>query len=175
MAGLLEATVSTALSAATLAMVTASLAGAVRLDAAALALGDELLQRRQLEQLVDRAAAGAGAGPALPAAVSFVNDRNIVLAADLDGNGAVDAASSETTAVESRRSGSAVRVRVRYGRQAMTVLEVGDADVVVEALDAWGRPAGAEAATLARFTTVPRESGASARSLPFAVLARVLR
>lgn len=175
MPGLLEAAVSTALSAATMAMVAASLAATVRVDAGALALGDELLQRRQLEQLVERASGLAGTGPGLPPPVAGADDENMVFAADLDGSGRVDGSSAETTALEVRRDGSTSRVRVRMGRQAMTVLVLDDTDAAIEASDAWGRAAGAADATMGQLVAAPRDEAAVPRRLPFAVVARMLR
>jgi hypothetical protein len=173
MPSLLEAAASLAISAAVLVLMTASLAGAARVHAACIELGDELFRVRQLEHLVDRAASLAGAGPTHPWPVSSLTADTVVFASDQDGNGTVDATSSETTALEVRQSGSQARVRIRLGRQTMTVLEVDDSDASLHACDSRGRSAAASTTSLVELAIAARDDGSgSIRRLLFAVPAR---
>ena len=173
MSSLLEAAAAIAIAASVLATMVASLASAARLEGACLQLGDELFERRQLEHLVDRAALAAGAGPQHPAAVSSIGSDTVVFGSDQNGDGKVDTTSSETTALEVRQVGSSARVRVKFGRQTMTVLEESPATTSLRAVDRSGRLATAASATLIELAINASDTTeAVPRRLLFAVPAR---
>jgi type II secretory pathway component PulJ len=155
MSSLLEAAAALGISAAVTALLTASLSGAVRVHTACVALTDDLFEVRQLEHLVDRSALAAGAGPMRPAAISSLSSDTVVFASDSNGNGSVDATSSETTALEVRQIGAQARVRVRLGRQTMTVLEADESDASLVAVDKRGLPASSTTASLVELAISP--------------------
>src|SRR5262245_33684342 len=99
---------------------------AVRVRTSCVELPAERFQQRQIEHLAARAALAAGAGPGMPAPVSSLTADTVVLASDHDGNRSIDTSSSETTALEVRQSSGDARVRLRFGKQTMTVVEVKD-------------------------------------------------
>lgn len=148
MPSLLEAAASVGISAAVMMLVVASLAAAARIDALSATVTGEVYAARQLEQLVDRASLLSGYGPSRPAAVSSVSSDTVVFGSDPNGDGIVDATSSETTALEVRRASGHTSVRVRLGRQTMTVLDADDDTATLTALDGAGRPASATTARL---------------------------
>lgn len=168
MASLLEATAAMAISGALLSLVTGSMTATARLQRECVRLTDELFQARQLEHLVDRAALAAGSGPNRPAAVSSVEVDAVGFASDHDGDGVVDATSSETTTLEVRQEGATARVRIRLGRQTMTVLEAARHDASLVVLDRRGAPADAASASLVELRLAPRD-GDAARSWRFSV------
>lgn len=161
MATLLEAVASLAISGAIAGLVSASLSSALRVESACIELAAELFERRQLEHLVDRAALSAGAGPGLPAGVASVSSDSIVFASDQDGDGLVDATSSETTALEVRQASGDARVRLRYGRQTMTVLEREDAEATLSVFDRGGSATGAAGAALVELAIAPENGDAA--------------
>lgn len=173
MPSLVEAAASIAVGGAVLTLGTAAIGSAARLDAEAGVLAGELFRVRQLEHLVDRAALAAGAGPTRPAPLSTLTATGAVFAADLDGNGIVDATSSETTALEVSMNGTDARLRIRLGRQTTTVLEAERSEAVVWGIGADGRAADAATATLVRLDVTPRD-GAPVRSMLFVLPARIL-
>lgn len=148
MTSLLEAATSLALTGAILSLLSASIVASARVDAAAAGLADRLFQQRQLEHLFDRATTAAGAGPTHPPAVSSVGNEAVVLLSDQDGDGSVNASSSETTTLEVRQIGAEARVRLKLGGQTMTVLAVPRAEATLEARDVAGQAADAASATL---------------------------
>ena len=156
MPSLLEAAASLAVSAAVTVLMTTSLTAAVRVQSACVAVGDDLFEARQLEHLVDRATLWAGVGPTRPAQVSSIADDTVVFASDRDGNGTIDSTNSETTALEVRQSGARVRVRVRLGRQTMTVLEADDSESTLSVLDRHGRLADTATAALVELSIAGR-------------------
>ena len=160
MSTLLEAAASLGVSAAVMVLMTTSLAGAVRVHSACIAVGDELFEARQLEHLVDRATLAAGAGPTRPAPVSSISGDTIVFASDHNGDGSIATTSSETTALEVRQSGAQTRVRVRLGRQTMTVLEADDSDSSLAVLDRRGATADVATAALVELSITDREASA---------------
>lgn len=168
MTSLLEATAAMAISGALLSLVTGSMTATARLHRECVQLGDELFQARQLEHLADRAALAAGSGPSLPAPVSSVEAEAVGFASDHDGDGVVDTTSSETTMLEIRQEGATARVRIRLGRQTMTVLEAARHDASLVALDRRGAVADATSASLVEVTLAPRDGGVSRKWL-FAV------
>jgi hypothetical protein len=153
-AGLLEAVAALGISGAVVALMSASMTSAVRIQNACIAFGDEMFERRQLEHLVDRAVLAAGSGPALPGAVVSTSFDTVVFASDHDGDGTVDPTSSETTALEVRQSSGDARVRLRFGRQTMTVLEVPDSEATLAVLDRGGGTAAASTASLVEVAIV---------------------
>jgi hypothetical protein len=172
---LVEAAASAAVGGAVLALVTASMGAAARIDADAALLADELYRARQLEHLVDRASLAAGTGPGRPTALSALSAAAAEFGADTDGSGAVDPNTAETTALEVSPSGSTARVRIRIGRQTMTVLEATQSDGRISGFDAHGRVATAATASLVELELVPRTSGGfPARTMRFAIPARFL-
>lgn len=172
---LVEAAASAAVGGAVLALVTAAMASAARIDAEASRLAEEVFRARQLEHLVDRAVLTAGSGPKRPAPLSSLSPSSAVFTGDLDGNGTVDASSSETTALEVFQDGSMARLRVRLGRQPMTVLDAESSDARLLAFDASGRAAGAATASLVELVVAPRdEGGDGGMPLRFAIPARFL-
>lgn len=175
MPGLLEAAAAVGISAIVVAMVTGSLTSAVRVQTACMELGNEMFEARQLEHLVDRAVLAAGAGPGHPAAIASLSNDTITFASDQNGDGRVDTSSSETTALEVRQIGNQGRVRVRLGRQTMTVLEADDATATISAVDRSGRRADAATATVIDLLIAARNAGsedAPLRRLLFAVPSR---
>jgi len=148
MSSLLEAAAALGVSGVVMVLMTTSLTGAARVNAACIALGDELFRVRQLEHLVDRTTLAAGAGPTRPAPVSSLSDDTVVFASDHDGDGSIDSTSSETTALEVRQSDGDARVRLRLGRQTMTILEAGDSDASLLVLDTRGVAADPTTASL---------------------------
>ena len=176
MASLLEAAASVGLSASLMATMTASLAGAVRVQSLTSAVAGELFAERQLEQLVDRATLLSGHGPTQPAAVSSISDDTVVFSSDLNGDGIVDTASSETTALEVRRASGRTTVRVRLGRQTMTVVDAGDDTGTISGFDAYGGAASAASATLVGLELAREAPDADeARRLLFSLPSRTMR
>lgn len=177
MPSLVETCASAAVGGAVLALVTASMASGARTASAASQLTAELFRARQLEHLVDRAVLAAGAGPSHPAAVTSLSSGSVALAADLDGSGGVDATTSETTALEVVQDGGTAKIRVRLGRQTMTVLEAEDSDATLGALDRHGRDADAATACVVELAITARDPPPgedAARRVLFAIPARVL-
>jgi hypothetical protein len=169
LATLLEAVASLGISGAVVALMSASMTSAVRVQNACIELGDQLFERRQLEHLVDRAVLSAGAGPSLPAAVSSVSADSVVFASDHDGDGVVDTTSSETTALEVRQSSGDARVRLRFGRQTMTVMEVTDSEATLGVSDRGGSAADATAGTLVELAIAPSSGETPASRLYFSL------
>lgn len=173
MGSLLETVAALGLSALVMAMVVASLAAGARLQAACILLGDELFETRQLEHLVDRATQGAGSGPGHPAPLSSLTGDTVVFAADTNGDKKVDTTSAETTALEVRQSGSTALVRIRLGRQTMTVLDTEDSVATLAFVDRRGRTADAATASLVELAITPKTAASAAtRRLLFSVPAR---
>lgn len=175
MSSLLESCAALALSGSMLVLTTAGISAAARLNAACLALTAEMFAERQLEHLVDGAVLAAGGGPLKPAAIASVDEANVVFAADHDGNGSVEASGSETSALEIRHSGRRARVRVRLGRQTMTVLEADDTEATLVCLDRDGLEAGAATSSLVELSLAPRDRSAAlpSRQMIFALPARM--
>ena len=148
MASLLEAAAAVGISGTVMVLVTTSLAGAARIQSLAATVANDLFAARQLEQLVDRASLMSGYGPAHSAAVSSVSADTVVFGSDANGDGLVDSTSSETTALEIRPASGRTSVRVRLGRQTMTVLDAGDGMATLFVYDVTGRPASAGTARL---------------------------
>lgn len=176
MPSLLETAASLGLSAGVVALLTANLAAAARTHAACLLLAEDLFRVRQLEHLVDRATLLAGAGPTRPPPLASLTSDTAVLAADLDGDGTVDPNSSETSAVEVRPDGADARVRLRLGRQTMTVLEAEDSEATLAAFDRRGLVADAASASLVELVLAARDEdgGESLQRMLFALPARTL-
>jgi hypothetical protein len=168
-AGLLEAVASLGISGAVVALMSASMTSAVRIQNACIAFGDEMFERRQLEHLVDRAVTAAGAGPSSPGAVASTSFDTVVFASDHDGDGIVDLTSAETTALEVRQSSGDARVRLRFGRQTMTVLEVPDSEATLAVLDRGGGSAVAATASLVEVTIVPDDVDAAPARMLFSL------
>jgi hypothetical protein len=148
MASMLEVAASLAVTGATLASTLAMLGGAARVTAAAAELTGELFVERQLEHLVDRSALAAGAGPSLPWPIAAADPDRVVFQSDLDGNRIVETSGSETSALELSASGNDLRLRLRIGRQTMTVMERARTGGRLSLLDRRGNAAGPAAGTL---------------------------
>jgi len=177
MPSLVETCASAAIGGAVLALVTASMASGARTASAASQLTAELFRARQLEHLVSRATLLAGAGPSRPPAVASLSSGSVAFAADLDGSGGVDATTSETTTLEVVQDSGTAKIRVRLGRQTMTVLEAQDSEATLGALDRDGRAANSATASIVELAITARDppTGAEAtRRLRFAIPARVL-
>lgn len=175
MSSLLEAAAALGIAGAVLVLVTAAVTGSVRLHVECLELEGQLYRARQLEHLIDRATLAAGAGPSSPAAVAALASDSVALASDSNGDGVVDSNSSETTAVEIRQAGATARVRIRLGRQTMTVLEAAGHDGALVALDRGGGSATAATASLLEVRLTPRDPAwreYNTRRLFFALPAR---
>jgi hypothetical protein len=157
------------ISGAVVALLSLSMTSAVRIRTSCVELADELFQQRQLEHLVDRAALAAGAGPGFPAPVSSLTSDTVVFASDHDGNRAVDGSSSETTALEVRQSSGDARVRVRFGKQTMTVVEVADSVARLDVVDRRGAAASASTAALLDLRIAPADGDSRERRLLFSV------
>jgi hypothetical protein len=155
LASLVEAVASLGISGAVVALMSASMASAVRVQHACIEVAGGLFERRQLEHLVDRAVSAAGGGPSLPAAVSSISADSIVFGSDHDGDGVVDTTSSETTALEVRQSSGDARVRLRFGRQTMTVMEVANSGAALAVSDRSGGAADAATAALVELAIAP--------------------
>jgi hypothetical protein len=160
MASLLETMAALAITASTMAFSVATLAASARLHADADRTVDALFSERQLEHLVERAAASAGTGPGRPPPVSLATVEDVVLAADLNGDGTVETDSAETTALEVRRVGREARLRLRLGRQVMTVRTLPDTTARLRGLDRWGHPATATDTALIELTVEPAQGPA---------------
>jgi hypothetical protein len=177
-ASLLEAAAAVGLSGTVLMLATASLTAMARIQNETAALASEMFVARQLEQLIDRAALLAGGGPGHPAAVSAISSEGVVFLSDQNGDGAVDATSAETTAVEARRIDGDARVRIRLGRQTMTVLDAAGSDTSMIGVDPWGTAAGAATATCIDLTVAahdPEAEHVAERHVVFSVPARMWR
>jgi hypothetical protein len=123
--GLLEAVAALALHGVVLASLLTGTTTLALLGREAWVVHAELFAERQVEHLIDTAAARAGSGPAtLP--VAEASAETIVLHADLDGDGAIDETSSERSAFELRpaagRADSSTLL-YRIGRQGMKIEE----------------------------------------------------
>ena len=177
MATLLEAAAAVGISGTVMVLVTTSLAGAVRIQALSASVANDLFAERQLEQLVDRASLPSGAGPTHPAAISSVSSDTVVFGADTNGDGLVDPTSSETTALEVRRSSGHTNVRVKLGRQTMTVLDAGKSTATISVRDRSGRSAAASVATLVdlEMTADDPLRVSSVKHLLFSVPSRAMR
>jgi hypothetical protein len=169
LATLVEAVASLGISGAVVALISASMTSAVRVQNACIELGDQLFERRQLEHLVDRTVLAAGGGPSLPAAVSSVSADSVVFGSDHDGDGIVDTTSSETTALEVRHTSGYARVRLRFGRQTMTVMEVADSEATLAVSDRGGSAAAASAAALVELAIAPASGDGRASQLFFSL------
>jgi hypothetical protein len=93
----------------------------------------------------------------------------VVFASDRDGNRAVDVSSSETTALEVRQSSGDARVRVRFGKQTMTVVEVADSVASLDVVDRHGAMASASTATLVELRIAPAAGDGPERRLLFSI------
>jgi hypothetical protein len=77
---------------------------------------------RQLEQLASRAFVRAGEGPRRPSPLAVAHRDELVLTADLDGDGTVDPHTAERTSFLIRRdTDGRAKLLHRIGRQSMTV------------------------------------------------------
>lgn len=81
-----------------------------------------IVARRHLEHLLERTFSSAGLGAAARTPISRARADEVVLQADLDGDGLIDTRSAERSAIELRRTGPGVlALRHRVGRQVITV------------------------------------------------------
>ena len=103
------------------------------------------------------------------AAVSSVSADSVVFGSDHDGDGVVDTTSSETTALEVRHMSGDARVRLRFGRQTMTVMEVADSEAMLAVSDRGGTAADASAAALVELAIAPSSGEAPASRLFFSL------
>ncbi len=176
MASLLEAAAAVGISGTVMVLVTTSLAGAARIQSLGATVANELFAERQLEQLVDRASLQSGYGPAHPAAVSSVSADTVVFGSDSNGDSLVDPTSSETTALEVRRTSGRTSVRVRLGRQTMSVLDAGDSTATLSAFDRSSHAATAAAASLIDLVITSPQSALDndAKHMLFSVPARTM-
>jgi hypothetical protein len=154
-------------------LVATALASSMHVHAACAALEDEMFRARQLEHLADRAALMAGAGPAHPPAIASISTDTVVFASDQNGDGIVDTTTSETTALEVRQVSGEARVRIKLGRQTMSVLEEAKSTATLQAFDVHGNAADATHASLLQMTITPPDAK-SARSMWIAVPARTM-
>ena len=174
MSSLLECAAALSVTSALLALLCGALTGAARIHAACFSLSSELFSARQLEQLADHATSLAGAGPLRPPAVASVDAENVVFASDQNGDGHVDTTSAETTALELRRSSGDSRIRLRLGRQTMTVLEAKGTAATLTVLDRGGVAATAATASLVILSIPPATGDAAPKQLLFSLPARTL-
>ncbi len=105
-----------------------------------------LAQRRlfvsgQVEHLLDTGLAAARTNPLPGHPIADLTSAGIKLAADLDGDGRLDAGSAETTVVSLETGDRGLSLRHRIGRQKMTVIDELPAGSRLLALDDRGTPA----------------------------------
>ncbi|HEY2776042.1 MAG TPA: hypothetical protein VGK20_18520 [Candidatus Binatia bacterium] len=175
MPGVLEAVASIGIAGALLALVSASLVGQARIQGRCDLLAADLFTDRQLEQLIDHATVLAGAGPKKPAPLSSLDAADVVFASDQNGDGSVSSSGAETTALEVRQSGSQAQVRIRLGKQTMTVVNADGSDALLSAFDSRGSAATPSTASWVELDVRPRTgTDGRARTLLFALPARVL-
>lgn len=152
--GLLEAMAALGLQAVVLASVLTSSTALAILTADAWQIQATLFAERQVEHLVDTAAARAGSGPTNPPAIAAATPDKVVFHADMNGDGVVDTSSSEKTEIEVRHpSSSAATLMHRLGNQGMTVEDALPAAARITFIDKHGALASAEHAT---GMTIPR-------------------
>jgi hypothetical protein len=119
---LLEAVAAIGLQALLLASLVATLAVAATTGHSTWDLHAEAVARRQVEHLVLEAFARAGRGPSSPGPLALARADELVVVADLDGDGSIDARSTERTAFLIRRDADGrPRLLHRIGRQSMTI------------------------------------------------------
>jgi hypothetical protein len=119
---LLESIAALALEAIVLTGLTAALANTGVLTTALRDHRDALLDERRVEQLLDHAVTSAGSGPDRSPAIAVAEPRRMVLHADLNGDGIVDARSAERIELTLRPSGSTQSLVHRMGRQSATIV-----------------------------------------------------
>lgn len=140
--GLLESLAAVALETLVLSALLAQLVATVQLGGAASALQNRIFEARQAEDLILTALTRAGEGLDAQACVRTYSETVLEVAADLDGDGRVDAASAERTALlVEPDAGNRRRLAHRMGRQSMTILSRLARDARLVALDRYGAPA----------------------------------
>jgi hypothetical protein len=121
-ASLMEAMAAVGVQALVLASVLVTSTALTLLAGETWGLEAQLFAERQVEHLLDTAAARAGSGPSGPPAIANASASKVVFFADLDGNGSVDTSSSEKTEIEVRSPTASTRSLFhRLGNQGMTV------------------------------------------------------
>ena len=155
-AGLIEAVASISIAAVVFATLTGALGTTAVTSIAAWGLVHEMSEQRHIEHLLETTLARARAAGG---GVVECTESDVVVEADLDANGAIDASSSERTAFSIvDRSGGVRALTQRLGGQSITVTDrLGAADVI-GCRDAGGAPAASP--DLVRVVEVPvaRES-----------------
>jgi hypothetical protein len=154
---LVETLASLVLESLLLATLAASLVNAASICRAGEKLVHDAVRRRHLEHVLDHTFESAAIGRNRPAGVLRASPEELVLQADLNGDGRIDSRSAERSALELRSDGSGLRLVHRIGRQGVTVAVGLDATSRLRYLDA-----GARAATRAvdvRLVVVPTADG----------------
>ena len=148
---LLESAAALAITTIVLATLTAALGASGVTSHGAWELAHRMAEERHVEHLLDAAFARTLAAGG---AVVECTDRTIALEADLDGNGTVDANSSELTAFTVvDRTGGRRALTQQLGRQSMTLNDTLPGDAQIRCVDASG--ASATSAPLTRVVEVP--------------------
>lgn len=122
-ATILEAMAALGLQALLLASLLSGTTGITILAHDVWAVHASVFAERQVEHLIDVAAARAGAGPSSPPPIADATPEMMTLYADLNGDGTIDTSSSEQTQLELRHA-SALSPRTlfhRIGNQGMTI------------------------------------------------------
>ena len=171
---LLEAAAALLIQSAVLTTLVAGAATVMRTQTHTASMTTQILSLRQVENLLERIAAKAGNGPALPAALAIAEADRAVFLTDLNGDGSINARNAETSTFEFVERSGRRQLRYRIGRQTMTVLD--NLDVTSRWLyrDAYGAAADAAATTLLELTLGTDETRGELRLL-FSLPGRTLR
>lgn len=148
---LLESAAALAMSAIVLATLTAALGASAVTSHGTWELAHRMAEERHVEHLLDAAFARTLAAGG---AVVECTDRRIALEADLDGNGAIDASSSERTAFSVvDRTTDRRALTQQLGQQSMTLNDTLPGTAAIRCLDTFGAPTAS--AALVRVAEVP--------------------
>jgi len=121
-ASLLETVAALGLGAMLLATLAGTLVVAIDVGRGGWDLYLRTANQRQVENLIDVAFGRAGAGPLGPPALHSARFDQVVLDADIDGDGRIDSSSAERTSFLLQRDGHGrTSLLHRIGRQSMTI------------------------------------------------------
>jgi hypothetical protein len=152
--GLLETSVALGVSAAVTALMLATSASQVRLAVDATALAVRIVEARQVDHLIDETL-----GRAAGLVVADADATQIVVTADIDGDGWIDPHSAERTTLILRRGDAGRRLLHRQGRQSMAIADDLPGDAAWELRDRFGEITHDPSA--ARALLRPRDCGAA--------------
>jgi len=135
---LLETVAALALEATVLIALTVTLTSMTTMASSLRDLRDAAMEDRRIEHLIDHAAGRAGSGPTSPIAVALAETSRVVFQADLNGDGLIDARTSERTEFVLRAEAGGQRLSHRIGRQSITLVRNLSSDRSIEFTDADG-------------------------------------